>query len=287
MVLLETRPGVCQGPPEPPGPTVVHRRRWPWIVAAVVLLAGAGVGVLWLTANRAVPVTMRQAESRMGMSGGRVTDTARPAPGVYLYTGSGMDHLSLPPLSQAEGPTMPGTVTLLKNNCWDFRIDYSSHHWQTWDYCLHGGNLSETGGRLWQLWSIGPVGISNWTSIRCSPPAMAAPAGAAPGASWPSRCTGTSSAVKGTMTSAGPYRFEGNVTLRVGGKPVQAARFLERRTDSGAQRGTERTELWLDERNGLPIRVRQDIKVVTATPFGTSTYTQSGVFALQSLVAHR
>jgi hypothetical protein len=74
--------------------------------------------------------------------------------------------------------------------------------------------------------------------------------------------------------------------MSVGGTSVRAAHFLELRTDSGAQRGTERTELWLSESNGLPLRVQQDIKVTTATPFGTSHYTQAGVFALASLVPH-
>ena len=45
---------------------------------------------------------------------------------------------------------------------------------------------------------------------------------------------------------------------------------------SGSARGT-----------GLPLRVQQDIEVRSSTPFGTSTYTQVGVFTLKSLVAHR
>ena len=101
-----------------------------------------------------------------------------------------------------------------------------------------------------------------------------------------SRCTGTSTEVKGQMTSTGPYRFEGDVTVSVGGRPVRAAHFLELRTDSGAQRGTERSELWMSVSDGLPLRLEQDIKVTTATPFGTSIYTQVGVFTLASLTPH-
>jgi len=33
--------------------------------------------------------------------------------------------------------------------------------------------------------------------------------------------------------------------------------------------------------------VQQDLKVTSSTPFGTTTYTQVGVFTLASLVAHR
>ena len=75
--------------------------------------------------------------------------------------------------------------------------------------------------------------------------------------------------------------------MNVGGTSVQAAEFLRLRTDSGAQNGTERSEVWFDEQNGLILRLAQDIKVTSATSFGTSTYTQVGVLALASLTAHR
>ncbi len=125
-----------------------HRRRWPWIVGSLVFLVAAVVGVVWLTSSVARPVTMRQAESRLGTRGIAAADAARPAPGVYGYSGTGTEKLSLPPLSQAEGPSMPGTVTLAGSNCFVFRIDYSTHHWQTWRYCLHG---RDTVGVRWPV----------------------------------------------------------------------------------------------------------------------------------------
>ena len=86
--------------------------------------------------------------------------------------------------------------------------------------------------------------------------------------------------------SAGPYRFIGLDTIKVGRTRVRAAHFLRLRTDSDAQHGTERSEVWFSTSTGLPLRVQQDIKVTSKTPFGTSTYTQVGVFALVSLIAH-
>jgi hypothetical protein len=259
------------------------------VLGAIVVLVGAGAGVVWLTSSKAIPVTMRQAESRFGQVGADPSNATRPTPGVYRYTGSGTDSLSLPPMSQAEGPTMPGTVNLRGADCWSFRIDYSTHHWETWDYCLRDGNLWQTGVQLWQLWSIGPIDVTNLTSISCSVGTMAVASEASAGEQWTSHCTGTSSALKGRMASTGPYRFVGDVTMSIGGQRVRAERFLELRTDTGAQRGTERSELWFSASNGLPLRVQQDIKVKTATPFGasTSTYTQVGVFTLVSLVPHR
>jgi hypothetical protein len=165
-------------------------------------------------------------------------------------------------------------------------MDYSTHHWQTWEYCLHGDDLWEAGGQSWQLWSIGPLNVTNLSSFSCAPRSMAMPAHASPGEHWESRCVGTNTSVKGTTVSTGPYRFIGLDTIKVGHTPVRAAHFLRLRTDSGAQHGTERSEVWFSTSTGLPLRVQQDIKVTSKTPFGTSTYTQVGVFALMSLIAH-
>jgi hypothetical protein len=68
---------------------------------------------------------------------------------------------------------------------------------------------------------------------------------------------------------------------------VRAAHFRRLRTDTGAQTGTERAEVWVDERTGLPLRLQQDLRVTASTAFGASTYTQIGVMTLTSLVPHR
>jgi hypothetical protein len=288
MTSLDERRDKAPGaPPSLPGKqTRQGRRRWPWIVGGAVVLIGGGMLAFWLTTSRARPVNMREAESQLGSQGRGSLGSSRPARGVYEYTGSGTEQLSLPPLSQTEGPTMPGTITLQGSNCWVFKIDYSTHHWQTWRYCLHAGDLWEAGGQSWQLWSIGPINFTNVSSFECGARSMALSATRTPGEVWQSRCTGTNTSVKGTTVSAGPYRFIGNVTISVGRTRVLAARFLRLRTDSGAQRGTEQSEVWFDARNGLVLRLQQDIKVTTATSFGTSTYTQAGGMSLVSLVPH-
>jgi hypothetical protein len=265
-------------------PAPRRRRRWPWVVGALLLVVGVGALVIWRTTNVARPVTLRQAETQLGAGGTGSPGAARPAPGVYPYTGSGAERLSLPPLSQAEGPTMPATVTLNGPGCFVFRIDYSTHHWQTWDYCLHRGDLWEAGGQSWQLWSIGPINVTNLSTFHCAPRTMALPLRVSHDETWMSSCTGTNSSVRGKTVSAGPYQFKALTTMEIAGTPVRAAEFLRLRTDSGAQRGTERSEVWFDATTGLPLRVQQAIKVTSPTPFGTSTYTQTGVFTLASLV---
>ncbi len=252
-------------------------------MGVLLLLVGGGAILVWVTTSRAVPVSMSQAESRVGPDALPRALGNRPAPGVYRYTGAGTDHLSLPPLSQPEGPTMPGTVTLVGSDCWVMRIDYSSHHWQTWNFCTRDGTLRETGGKVWQLWSIGPINVSNLTTLRCTATSVWLPAHAVVGAYWPTSCSGTGSSVHGGMTTAGPDRFVRDITTRIGGRSVVAAVFRQVRTDTGAQRGSEASDVWLDARTGLPLRLTEDITVVTPTPFGTSTYTQQGEFQLASL----
>ncbi len=249
---------------------------------AVLAAFAIYVVVTW---DPARPVSMGQAEQRLGIEGQGVAG-GRPARGVYLYTGTGTDKLSLPPLSQAEGPTMPGTVTLQAHGCWTFRVDYSSHHWETWNFCRQGNDTTERGGLIWQLWAIGPLHETNLTTLTCTADTMWLPASATPGQNWHSACRGTSSALKGVVHSIGPYRFVRTTTLDVAGHPVRAAEFRQLRTESGAQRGTEHDVMWIDASNGLPLRIDQDIAVVSATPFGSSTYTQRGTFTLRSLVVH-
>ncbi len=248
----------------------------------VVVLAAALAGA-WLRHEGARPVTVEQAQNRAGPISTLAPGDNRPRPGVYLYSGTGEDRLSLPPLSQAQGPTMPATVTAGRSGCWSLRIDYSTHHWQSWDYCWQGPDMVQTGGRFWQLWNVGPFSITNLTSLTCSPPAMVLPADPKPGRTWATSCGGTSTAVSGRMQSAGTLTYLGRVGVTVGGRTVQADHFLLTRTDSGSQQGTERYESWLAPGSGLPLQLHQSISVTTHTPFGQSDYTQNGTLTLTSL----
>lgn len=288
VVALEVGEGKAELGEESPDATPKRRRRrrWPWILGVIVVLLGTLVIVFAVTGNHSHEVTMTQAEARLGPVGGSAGN-GRPAQGVYRYVGSGTESLTLPPLSQPEGPVVPGTVTWKGSNCWTLRLDYSSHHWQTWNYCLHQGSLWEAGGLTWQLWSVGPIDVTNTSTFVCSPHTEALPVGGQPGERWQSKCRGTNSSVKGVTITAGPYVFEGYAYLRIDGTRVRAAHFLRLRTDSGAQQGTERSEVWFDTQTGLPLRLEQHLHIRTSTPFGTSTYTQNGSLALTSLLPRR
>jgi hypothetical protein len=253
---------------------------------APALVLGGGAAYFELGSSRAKPVSLEQAQSRLGQAQPSRTD-GRPVPGVYAYRGTGTDHLSTLSLSQTEGPTIPGTVTHEGDSCWTLRLDYSTHHWQTWAYCRHGDGLWQTGGEVWQLWPIGPVNVTNKTSTTCAAGTIAVPAKWTVNETWPSRCTGASSEVKGTMTTVGKVAYLGSAAWTVLGERVPAVHLLVTRTDTGAQTGTERYDMWVRPDTGLPLRLVQDIRVSTNTPIGKSTYTQTGTLSLESLLPLR
>ncbi len=262
-----------------------RHRRWLWVPVGIVLFLGAGYVVLWATTNRAAQVTLRQAEARLH-SKGDAPGARRPTAGVYDYTGAGSEHVSFPPLSQAEGPTIPGTVTMVGGDCWQLRLDYSTHHWQTFRLCLHGADILETGGVTWQLFSVGPVNVSTTSTFGCTTGTMWLPARRPAGASMLSSCTGTSTSIKGETLSAGPLTVLGEETLTIGGKQVPAVHVRQERADTGAQTGTERYDIWLAASSGLLLQFQQEIKLVSTSPLGKVTYTQNGDLQLVSLVPH-
>ncbi|MCC6339849.1 MAG: hypothetical protein IT197_07760 [Acidimicrobiia bacterium] len=261
------------------------RRRWIALGAVVVVLGVVGAGGWWwLSRDRAREVTIEEAQKRLGS-----TTTAaagglegRPAQGVYEYRGDGKDSLSLPPLSQSQGPGLPGTVELLDDGCWTFRIDYSSNHWQDWKYCRRSTGLMEITSHTWQRWLIGPTALTALATFECEDtPALPEPR--RPGQVWRARCSGTNDRVSGTVGNSGPYRFVGMEVMRIGGEAVDAAHFRRERTLTGAQKGTEKGDVWFAASNGLPLRNERRIELRTDTPVGASVYKESGHFELVSL----
>ncbi len=263
-------------------------RRHHWIRTALLALLGAVaifvvVSIVLTIEGRARPVSVDQAVSQF--HGDPSADPGvHPAPGVYDYRGSGTDRLSLPPLKQAEGPTLPGTVEVSANGCWSFRIDYSTNHWQSWNYCDRPAGLAETGGLVWQRWMIGPIAETNLSTLQCPVALLSIPATPSTTTVWPARCTGTSTQIHGSLVSLGATRFVGQPILHVAGREIRSVHVEVQWRLSGPQVGTERDDLWYDAKSGLPLENQRTIHVRTVTPFGTSTYSENGQFVLQSLI---
>lgn len=258
------------------------------LLAAVgLLLVAIAVFVLLWRGSGAHEVSTEAARRRFehGSSSTRAPDAAvlRPAAGVYEYRGSGTEHLSLPPKSQGQGPRMPATVTHRSDGCWTFRIDYSSAHWQTWNYCPRDGGLVELGGQTFERWDFVVTKYDSTSRFTCDPPSVVVRAGMRPNDHWQQSCHGRSSGTKGEAVSSGRFTFVGDEVVVVGTQRVQAHRFRQLRTLSGNQTGTQTTDFWFATKDGLPLRNRRTATVHADTAAGTSTYTEHGSFALVSL----
>ena len=262
------------------------RRRWPLVVGVLVVGVLAAGAVWWVRREPARPVTIDEAKRRTNPDATEPSaPTGAPAAGVYEYQGSGGEKLSVPPLSQSEGPTIPGTVEVLADGCWRFRIDFSTNHWQTATSCRRGADLVETDGETWQRWLVGPTAITNLTTSVCDP-SMVLPADRTPGQTWPARCIATNDGIPGETVSAGDYRFVGHEDVEVGGAAVPTVHFVRERELSGTQQGKEQTDVWLTLDTGLTVRNRRSVEADADTIIGKTTYTEVGEFVLTSLTPH-
>lgn len=279
------------GNPEAVEPDPGHRRHWPLILAAVAVVvliaAGATLLVLW---NRAEsePVSIEEARDRADAAAAEndpSIDTVplRPAAGIYQYRGEGTEHLDTPPLTQAQGPDIPGTVTHLEGECWRLRVDYSTKHWQSWDYCPSGTGLTETAGAFFQQLDLVVATIDTSSSYTCDPPADAIRPTQSAGDQWTHECRGTSTGTEGEVFSSGPYTFVGPQDLDIAGTTVPALHYRRLRQLSGGQSGTEDTNVWFDSETGLPLRNERTITVHSSSMIGGVTYEEEGSFQLESL----
>lgn len=263
------------------------RRRIVLIGTAVLAVVVAG-SVAWLLFAGDSPrsVTVDEARRRLGsstMSTAPEGAFGPPAAGVYLYRGEGTERTSFPPLTEAQGPTMPATVTPDGDGCWRVRIDYNTHHWQDWRFCADTAGIVNTGGRSFARRDFGSFKIDNISTFTCPEPALMLWEGMHVGESRQSSCTGTSTAIGGSTTSAGPTTYVGDDDIEVEGRTIRARHLRYERTLTGAQEGTERAEWWVDPSTMLPIRNERQISVHTKVGAITVDYTEDAGYELTSL----
>lgn len=257
-----------------------RRRLAVTVVVAAVVVVGF-VAYRWF-AGSARPVDVGDVTRPTGSTLPVQQAVLRPPQGVYLYRGSGTDQLDVPPKSQSQGPDMPASVTHRPDGCWTFRIDYSTNHWQTWDYCPRDGGLDEVGGTTFQRWDFG-VYVNESTSTFTCVDSPTIKAKQEPGDVWQQSCSGTTTGTEGTTNSAGPYRYVGDETLHIGTERVTTHRYHRERTTSGNQSGSEQSDVWFAADTGLPVRNERRIEARTGTVIGEVLYTEEGRFELTDL----
>jgi len=261
-----------------------HRRRWVLAELGVAVVVGVGAfAVLWFNSGaHQLPLSVAYQRFRPDTSGGKYAHEAlRPPQGVYQYSGSGTEHLSLPPKTQYEGPVIPGTVTYLPDGCWSFRLDYSDSHWQSTTYCPRNSALLTTARGGWYRWNFVAFSVADTSTYSCTPAEVAVPAVLVVGVRHSFSCRGSNHPLSlPPVTMSGFVEYLGSHSVVVQGHPLQALHLREVATFSGGQTGTNLADTWFEVGTGLPLSGTWSTKVRTPSPFGTSTLTASGRFSL-------
>jgi hypothetical protein len=271
-----------------PGRRHRHRARIIWAIVVVALITGGTTFVVLWNRGSSRPVSMDEARRRAGVVEAGADQSAgavpfRPAAGVYRYRGEGTEHLDKPPLTQTQGPDIPGTVTHLDGQCWRLRVDYSTNHWQSWDYCPAGSGLTENAGAFFQRLDLVVAKVDTSSTYTCDPPVDAIRATQRAGDHWVQECRGTSTGSDGEVISSGPYTYVGPERLDIGGTKVAALHYHRLRNLTGGQTGKEDVNVWFDAATGLPLRNQRVITVHSSSLIGGVTYQENGSFQLASM----
>ena len=278
----------------PSGPAPVrakHRHVARWVVLGIVLVVlagGATFAYLW-SRSGAHSVSSSEAIERFRHQDPNGSEiVAGPLPGVYAYRGTGIESISVPPKSQTEGPAMPGTVVRRAGGCFDFRIDFSDHHWQSWGYCVHDGALVSPTRAGYYNWDFVAFHVDDTSTFTCSPVITTVPDPIVPGTVSKVACTGRNDKLAtGPVTMVGTSKLVRSGDIRVGTQAVAAVLVAEHVTFSKGQSGSNDTSTWFAVSTGLPLRGTWHTKVSTTSPVGISTLDAHGDFALSSLTPSR
>lgn len=257
------------------------------VIGAVIVVAVGVVAVLFAMREepeaRSVDDALEDFRSEDEDSGATADAAATPAPGVYELAGEGREAISFPPVEQADGATMPMTVTAAdESDCYSVRIDYNEAHWQDWNLCRDGDRIMEHGGHTYQQWDLGAAQVENLSTFVCDPPILFLDFDKDAGHAEQRSCAGTNDAVEGTTITSGIDTHVGRVTLTVGDEELEAIHITQDHEISGAQSGTNRNEYWFRASDGLPLRGIRSSNIDSDSPVGTVTYTEDGTWDLVS-----
>jgi hypothetical protein len=265
------------------------------IVLGVIVLvlagtAGTAVAVRWAGRGPSRPSVGKAIERfRTSSPALPLAHALQPPAGVYVYRGSGHERLSFMNTRQSQGPTEPGTVTILPTGCWSFEIDFNSYHSQTWVRCALRAQLLEQGGTADQKFDFVAFKQREHSATTCVPSAVVADGRARAGDQRTIHCTVHSQTTHTDAVQTGTVTFVGREAVNVGGHAVAALHTHEEMHLSGGQTGTVTVDVWFAQSNGLPLREQHAIRVVSSAPAPINhvTYSETGTWQLTSLTPHR
>jgi hypothetical protein len=270
--------------------TTIGRHRVRFIVLSIAVLVLVGTSYAFVSyALRSHPgAKSLHSAVRQFRSDGRAPITtelryAPPSQGVYELKGVGSERISFPPNSETDASIMPATVTYLTGDCWRWHLDYNVAHWEEYTFCPTPQELLQRGNRNFQSWDFGVLTVTNLATFNCPKATAVLPSTPAPGQLLTWTCTGTNSAMSGKTIAKVSTRVVGMPAVVIGHKTVDTIHEVQTTTLSGGQVGTVVENWWFLASSGLPVRVGREIKIVTASPLGKITYTESGTWTMTSL----
>ena len=199
-----------------------------------------------------------------------VTTTAAPvvhslvAPGVYQYATSGFDRVDALTGARHDYPTIT-TITVVPYGCGvRLRWDVAVERWDSWDWCLDGDGLRQTGWVGYHEF-FGTAGRNDYTCDG-DPRPLDAPAGT----TWAMTCR---------MADRTTTSFAGTViertTLPVGGTEIAVLHLRYDVDVVGESTGHQSVEGWYRTIDGLAVREQLIIATKQDTVIGTTNFDET------------
>lgn len=196
-----------------------------------------------------------------------VTTTSAPvthslvAPGVYQYATSGFDSVDALTGARHDYPNIT-TITVVPYDCGvRLRWDIAEERWDSWDWCLEGDGLRQTGWVGYHEF-FGTPGENDYTCDG-DPRPLDAPAGT----TWTMTCR---------MADRTTTSFTGTVieqtTLTVAGTEIPVLHLRYEVDVVGESTGHQAVEGWYRTTDGLPVREHLTIATKQDTVIGTTNF---------------
>jgi hypothetical protein len=187
-----------------------------------------------------------------------------PAPGVYQYATSGFDEIDALNGARHEYPAIT-TITVTPHECGvRLRWDVAVERWDTWDWCLDGDAIRQSGWVGYHEF----FGVAGQNDNTCDGDAR--PLDAPTGTTWSMTCRmgdRTTSSFIGTVLD--------RTTLTVADISIPVLHLRYDVDVVGESTGTQVVEGWYRTTDGLPVREQLTISTRQSTVIGTTNFDET------------